>query len=148
MKKVKKVLIVEDDKRVAQALELRVRSAGYETCTAYDALGGVMAAAKVKPDAVLLDINIPAGNGFSVAQRIQSIMSDPAPIIFITASRKPELFERAAKLGAAGFVEKPYDPVKLLALLRQVLEEEFPVISGPRTSANAASDTRACSPAP
>jgi len=119
----KKVLIVEDDKKVAKALDLRVTRAGYETSMAYDALGGVMAAAKVKPDAVLLDINLPAGNGFSVAQRIQAIMSSHTPIIFITGSRKPELFDRAVKLGASGFLEKPYDPARLLELLHNLLEK-------------------------
>jgi len=119
----KKVLIVEDDEKVAKALYLRVKGAGYETSVAYDALDGVITAAKMKPDAVLLDINLPAGHGFNVAQRIQAIMPSHRPIIFITASRKPGLFDRAVKLGASGFVEKPYDPAQLLELLHNVLEK-------------------------
>jgi DNA-binding response OmpR family regulator len=119
----KKVLIIEDDEKVARALHLRIKNAGYEISMACDALGGVMTAARVKPDAVLLDIFIPAGNGFSVAQRIQAIIPGRTPIIFITASRKPDLFDRAIKLGASGFVEKPYDPAKLLELLHNVLEK-------------------------
>ena len=121
----KKILIVEDDQKVAKALHLRIKGAGYETSMAYDALGGVVTAARVKPDAVLLDINIPAGNGFSVAQRIQAIIPGRTPIIFITASRKPDLCDRAIKLGASGFVQKPYDPLKLLELLHNVLENTY-----------------------
>jgi CheY-like chemotaxis protein len=123
----KKVLIVDDDERVAKALEIRVKSAGYESIVAYDALNAVVTAAKVKPDAVLLDINIPAGNGFSVAERIQAILSSPTPIIFITASRQPGLLDRALQSGASGFIEKPYSPERLLELLHHLLGEPFAV---------------------
>jgi len=119
---VKKILIVEDDRKAAQALELRVRSAGYEPSTAYDALSGVVAAAKVQPDAVLLDVTMPKGNGFSVALRIQAILPAHTPIVFVTASRRPEFFDRAMKLEACGYFEKPYDAAKLLELLHSVLE--------------------------
>ncbi len=122
----KKVLIVEDDEKVAHGLYLRIKGAGYETSAAYDALGAVISAARIRPDAVLLDINLPAGNGFSVAQRIQAIMPPGKPIIFITASRKPGLCDRAIELGAVGFVEKPYDPEQLLELLHNVLGPEAP----------------------
>lgn len=119
----KRILIIEDDEKVARALDLRVKSAGYETSIAYDALNGVISAAKVKPDAVLLDINMPAGNGFSVAERIKATATTPIPIIFITASKKPGLVDRAIEMGASGFIEKPYSPEGLLKLLTNVLEK-------------------------
>lgn len=122
----KRVLIVEDDEKVAKALHLRVQGAGYDTTVAYDAVGGVMAAARVKPDAVLLDISLPAGSGFSVAQRIQAITPSHLPIIFITASRKPGLFDRAVEAGASGYLEKPYDPVQLVELLHNLLGKPSP----------------------
>jgi CheY-like chemotaxis protein len=117
----KKVLIIDDDEKVARALDLRVKSAGYQSVVAYDAVSGVVTAANVKPDAVLLDISMPGGNGFTVAQRIHTILPYQIPIIFITASRKPGLFERAHNLGASGFIEKPYNPETLLQLLHGLL---------------------------
>jgi len=122
----KRVLIVEDDEKVAKALHLRVQGAGYVTTVAYDAVSGVIAAARMKPDAVLLDISLPAGSGFSVAQRIQAITPSRLPIIFITASRKPGLCDRAIELGASGYLEKPYDPVQLVELLHNLLGEPNP----------------------
>jgi CheY-like chemotaxis protein len=128
----KKVLIIDDDEKVARALDLRVKNAGYQSVVAYDAVNGVVTAANVKPDAVLLDISMPGGNGFTVAQRIHTILPYQIPIIFITASRKPGLFERAHNLGASGFIEKPYNPETLLQLLRGVLDKS-PDLPMPRT---------------
>lgn len=119
----KKILIVEDDPRVAQALEVRIRNAGYATAVAGDGYSGVLAAARTKPDLVLLDINMPAGNGFTVAERIRANQTDRVPIVFITASKHPEFFDRALALDASGYIEKPYHPDRLLTLLANVLEK-------------------------
>ena len=128
----KKVLIIDDDEKVARALDLRVKSAGYQSVVAYDAVSGVVTAANVKPDAVLLDISMPGGSGFTVAQRINTLLPYKIPIIFITASRKPGLSERARSLGASGFIEKPYDPETLLGLLHRLLDSS-PILPMPRT---------------
>ena len=103
----KQILIIEDDQKIALALAVRLKSSGYETVTAYDALTGVSAAAKNPPDLVLLDISMPAGNGFTVAERIQSLALTPIPIIFLTASKQPGFRQRANVLKAAGYFEKP-----------------------------------------
>lgn len=117
----KRILIVEDDTRVAKALEVRIRSAGYATALAGDCSSGVAVFTKTKPDLVLLDINIPGGSGFSVAEKIQTLSRKPIPIVFITASKQPEFIERARELGASGFLEKPYEPAQVLTLLETVL---------------------------
>ena len=117
----KKVLIVEDDQKIALALALRLQSAGYETSTAYDALTGVKSALSLQPDLVLLDISMPAGSGFTVAERMRSASPTPIPIIFLTASKQPGLRERAEELGAAGYFEKPYEAEALLTAVYQHL---------------------------
>jgi CheY-like chemotaxis protein len=68
-----------------------------------------------------MDISMPAGNGFSVAEKIQTLIPTPTPIIFLTASKKPDFREKAEKLGAAGYFEKPYEAEELLGAIRQVL---------------------------
>jgi DNA-binding response OmpR family regulator len=113
----KKVLIVEDDEKLAMALALRIRAAGFEITVAADGLAGVRNAVQVRPDAVVLDISLPAGDGFSVAQRIHAVIPTPIPIIFLTASKRQEFRERARELGAAAFFEKPYQPEALLAAI-------------------------------
>jgi len=115
----KKVLIIEDDRKIAMALALRLKSAGYEASMAYDALTGVNDAVKCRPDLVLLDISMPAGNGFAVAERVKTLIPNPTPIIFLTASKQPGFRERAQELGAAGYFEKPYEAEALLAAVHQ-----------------------------
>jgi DNA-binding response OmpR family regulator len=117
----KQVLIIEDDQNLAMALALRLKAAGYGTTTTYDALAGLHAAVRNPPALVLLDISIPSGNGFFVAERIQTLIPTPTPIIFLTASKKPDFRERAKKLGAAGYFEKPYEAEELFGAIRQAL---------------------------
>ena len=117
----KKILIIEDDPKIAKALALRLKSAGYEATMASDALTGLTAAVKLKPDLLLLDISIPAGNGFMVAERVQCLISRPTPIIFLTASKQSAFRNRARELGAAAFFEKPYQPEQLLAAVSKIL---------------------------
>jgi DNA-binding response OmpR family regulator len=111
----KRILIIEDDERIASALAIRLRGAGYQVATAPDALSGVSAAVREHPDLVLLDIGLPAGNGFGVAGRVRALLPQDTPIVFLTASKQPGLREKASALGAAGFFEKPYEPEELLA---------------------------------
>ncbi|MEY2530640.1 MAG: hypothetical protein QOI96_725 [Verrucomicrobiota bacterium] len=113
----KKILIVEDDQNIAKALAIRLKSFGYEVTVARDALLGVSTAVKTHPDLVLLDISLPAGTGFTVADRIQELLPAATPFIFLTASKQPGLREKAKELGAAAFFEKPYDAEELLAAI-------------------------------
>jgi DNA-binding response OmpR family regulator len=117
----KRVLIVEDDQKIALGLALRMKAAGLEATVANDALSAVRSAVNGRPDLVLLDVSLPAGNGFSVAEGIQTNIPTPTPIIFLTASKLPELRRRAFQLGAVGFFEKPYDPETLLAAVKRAL---------------------------
>lgn len=117
----KKILIVEDDQNISKSLAIRLKNSGYEVNVAPDALSGLEFAMRKPPDLVLLDISLPAGNGFGVAERLQSLLSTATPFIFLTASQKPGLREKAKKLGAAAFFQKPYDGSELLETIRLVL---------------------------
>jgi DNA-binding response OmpR family regulator len=119
----KKILIVEDDENVAKALAIRLESTGYEVTIAPDAVLGVSSALKTNPDLTLLDISMPAGNGFLVADRIQELLPRETPFIFITASKQPGLRKKAEILGAKDFFEKPYETKDLLAAIKTALGE-------------------------
>jgi two-component system response regulator GlrR len=115
----KKVLVVEDDKKISMALAIRLRAAGYQVIQAYDTIGGTSMAKIHKPNVILLDISMPGGDGFNVAQRVRK-MTGPEPIIiFLTAHKELELRQRAMEFGAAGFVEKPYDARSLIELIAE-----------------------------
>jgi DNA-binding response OmpR family regulator len=118
-----KILVVEDDKHIALALTVRLKAAGYDVVTAPDAVLAVSMAVKHRPDLVVLDILMPGGNGFLVAERLQDLEAMlGVPCIFMTASKQPGLRDQARRLGAAGFFEKPYDAGELLAAIQETLD--------------------------
>ena len=118
----KTILIVEDDVKTARALAIRLEAAGYEVLTASDGVQGVRRALDHHPDLIITDIWLPVGVGFSVAQRLRRAGLGNIPVIFITASRLPGLKEAATQLGAAAYVEKPYDPDVLLEAIARVFD--------------------------
>jgi len=125
----KTILIVDDDAQIRLALSVRLKAAGYEVLVAKDGQEGLKLARINWPDLVLLDINLPLldiwmplGVGYSVARRLNGMGRGSVPIIFITASRKNNLREAAQEVGAAGFIEKPYDADELLATIAKVLK--------------------------
>ncbi len=118
----KRVLVIEDDKRIAKSLEIRLRSMGYETVLAYDAVMGIKSAVQNNPDLVIMDIAMPGGNGLAVAETMQELTATQStPVIFITASKKISHREKALELGAAGFFEKPYETERLLGKVSQLV---------------------------
>lgn len=118
----KQVLVVEDDRKIAKSLEIRIRSIGHKPVLAFDAIMGIQSAVKHNPDLVIMDISMPGGTGLSVAETMQELSATQnTPIIFITASKKLSHREKALELGAVGFFEKPYDTDKLLDKVSQVI---------------------------
>jgi len=80
-----KVLLVEDDKKLALALGIRLRSDGHEITTTPDAISAMSSAIRFAPDVVIIDINLPGGDGFTVAERLLASMdTQSTPFIFMT----------------------------------------------------------------
>ena len=118
----KKILVVEDDPAISKALMFRLSSSGFEVITAFDAITGMAAATREIPDLAILDISMPGGNGLDLAERLQNLSKTAAmPFIVITASKKYSLRRRAIELGARAFLEKPYEPEKLMEAVSEAL---------------------------
>jgi len=118
----KSVLLVDDDNTVLLGTGVRLKSMGYTVYTAKDAVSAVSAVVKNKPDVVVLDISLPAGDGFLVSDRLQRLVGSAAtPIIFMTASTDPKLRERAMKQGAAAFLKKPFGATTLADAIESAL---------------------------
>jgi DNA-binding response OmpR family regulator len=117
----KRILVLEDDKKIAEALVTRLQAAGYVVQHEAFGLAGLKRAAHEPPDLILLDVWLPDGASFNVVERLAERGLTGVPFIFMTASRKPNLWRMAQEAGAAGFFEKPYDPEKLLAAIAQAL---------------------------
>lgn len=93
---------------------------GYQVDSAADAVYAMNAAVRCQPEVILLDINLPGGDGFVVADRVRASDSLGAtPIIFITASKEPGLRARAAEYGASAYLEKPFHAAQLAEALER-----------------------------
>jgi len=78
----KTVLLVDDDNTILLGTGVRLKSMGYTVYTAKDAVSAISAVRKNEPDVVVLDISLPAGDGFAVAERLQNLIGSAAtPII-------------------------------------------------------------------
>ncbi|NWG04418.1 MAG: response regulator [Syntrophaceae bacterium] len=118
----KTVLVVDDEQDIAKALKVRLKANGYHVVLAYDSVEAYMIANKEKPDLIILDILLPGGGGFLVAERLkQSQVTHHIPIIFLTGI--PGCEEKAYRLGASGYVVKPYQPEELLETIHQAFEK-------------------------
>ena len=118
----KKVLIVDDDPEMRLALHIRLKANNYEVVAASDGVTGVSEARKQMPDVILLDLGLPAGDGFSVIERLQRMDTlAHIPIIVVSGRDRMANRERALKAGARVFLQKPVKNSELLAAIEQTL---------------------------
>lgn len=119
-----KILIVDDDPDLRQALKLRLRANHYETVSACDGYSAIAQAYKEHPNLIILDLGLPAGDGFVVLDRLQhDDKLSTIPVVVLTA-RDPESNEpRALRAGAAAFFQKPADNTELLDVIRATLSQ-------------------------
>jgi DNA-binding response OmpR family regulator len=122
-----KILIVDDDPDLRRGLNLRLRANNYDTAYATDGFSAVAMAQKERPDLIILDIGLPAGDGFVVLDRLQqSAQLSTIPVIVLTA-RDPQFNkERTLKAGATAFLQKPADNDDLLNVIRASLNAAWP----------------------
>lgn len=115
-----KILIVEDDSKIARFVELELRHEGYETETASDGRTGLAKALEPGTDLVLLDLMLPELSGMEVCRRIRQESS--VPVIMLTA--KGDVTDKVAGLdmGANDYMTKPFAIEELLARIRVALK--------------------------
>ena len=121
----KKILIVEDDMELVQGLSIRLRANGYTVFIATDGITAMRVAQKESPDLILLDIGLPAGDGFTVMDRLKSIARlSIVPVVVLTGRDPQGNQQRATDSGAMAFLQKPVDNDVLLRTIREVLREK------------------------
>ena len=118
------ILIVEDNPSNLQLAEFILKAAGFNVTSASNATEGIKKAKSEEPDLILMDVWMPVGLGFSVAERLQRLGLGGIPIIFITASKQKALRRAAKDLGAVAFFEKPYDAEQLLTAIATALTKK------------------------
>ena len=121
----KKILVVDDDPDVRLGLQLRLNANHYDVIFAADGVASIAEARKHMPDLVILDLGLPAGDGFSVLERLKANEKlSPIPVIVLSGRDRVGNKDRALKAGAKTFLQKPMANDKLLAVIRLVLEAE------------------------
>jgi DNA-binding response OmpR family regulator len=138
----KKILVVDDDPDVRLGLQLRLNANHYDTIFAGDGVASIAEARKQMPDLMILDLGLPAGDGFSVLERMKANEKlSSIPVIVLSGRDRVNNRDRALKAGAKTFLQKPIANDKLLAVIRMVLEakeQRAPVVydlPGPNTEA-------------
>ena len=119
----KRILVVEDTEDNRQILRDLLSNAGFDIVEAHDGQAAVTAAAKFRPDLILMDIQLPILNGYEAIRRIKADSTlQPIPIIAVTSYALSGDREKAKIAGCDGYVAKPYSPRQLLATVRELLE--------------------------
>jgi len=129
----KKILIVEDDADVRLGYNVLLRANHYETFFAADAMCAITEARKCLPDVIVLDLGLPAGDGFVVLERLRVNMQlAMIPVIVVSGRDLPANKERALQLGAKAFIQKPWNDNELLALIGKLSGQPEVSISQPK----------------
>ena len=119
-----RVLVVDDERQILRALELKLRNAGYTVDTAATAKEALAQAAMRPPEAVILDLLLPDGSGTDVARELRTWSS--APILVLSAVGEEKEKISALDAGADDYVTKPFSGDELLARLRAALRRTVP----------------------
>jgi CheY-like chemotaxis protein len=117
-----KILIIDDDNDIRRALHIRLKAQGYDTVFAADGLSAVGTAQKESPDLILLDLGLPAGDGFVVMERLQkNTRLSCIPVVVLTASDVRGNKEKAEAAGCCAFLQKPAENAELMAIINKAL---------------------------
>ena len=118
----KKILVVEDDADVRLGYQVLLKANHYDTCFAVDSLSAISEARKQHPDLIILDLGLPAGDGFVLMDRLRSnLQLAMIPILLVSARDAQTNRQRALDRGARGFISKPWNDDELLLQISEVL---------------------------
>lgn len=118
-----RVLVVDDDSPIRLLCRVNLEAEGIEVLEAGDGRAGLETAGKELPDVILLDVMLPQMDGWQVAEKL---VDEPAtaeiPIVFLTARAEFSDRARGLEIGGVDYVTKPFNPVELAPLIRDLLE--------------------------
>lgn len=111
----RRILVVDDDDSIVDLISTRLIIGGYKVATANDGFEALRHLKDLKPDAMILDINMPGLDGFGVLEHMQKPDAYAPPTLVLTARHNAGDVERAVRLGAKDYLAKPFDDRMLLA---------------------------------
>ncbi len=117
-----RILLADDDELLLKALTIRLEKLNVEVFTATDGYTSLARATELKPDLLILDVNMPAGDGFSVQERLRN---DPVlrdiPVIYLTGDQSERLDSICQRLGGFALFHKPFRLPELIESINQAL---------------------------
>ncbi len=124
-----KILIVEDEKDIAEMIEYNLKKEGYTTFAVLNGEEAISLAKKERPDLVLLDLMLPDIDGFEVCKRLKkNAVTGQIPIIMLTAKSQEVDKVTGLELGADDYVTKPFSPRELIARIKVVFRRNEPLL--------------------
>lgn len=119
----KKILVVEDEKAIADILEFNLKKEGYNVTCAYDGQDGLDKAKEINPDLILLDVMLPKLDGFEVCKAVRKFSN--VPIIMVTAREEEVDKVLGLELGADDYITKPFSMRELMARVKANVRRGF-----------------------
>jgi CheY-like chemotaxis protein len=118
-----KILVVDDNPTIRKGLSIRLRANGYEVVFAEDAISATAALITEEPDLMLLDLGLPAGDGFVVMERLhKNDRLSNIPVIVLSGRELAGNRDRALQAGASAFFQKPVEDGTLLFAIKKALD--------------------------
>ena len=117
-----KIMVVDDDPDLRQALSLRLQANNFDTVNVGDGYSAIAMAQQEQPHLIILDLGLPAGDGFVVLKNLQQYPAlSIIPVIVLTARDPDSTEKRTLESGAVAFFQKPADNEELLGVIRACL---------------------------
>ena len=117
----KRILTVDDSKTMLDMLEFTLKGAGYEVLQAVNGQEGLDVLAANSVDVIISDINMPVMDGITFIQELRKLPENKAlPVLILTTESGQDKKDQGRAAGATGWIVKPFDPQKLLAVINKV----------------------------
>lgn len=127
----RRVLVVEDDAFLLELITTRLEIAGFDTRSAKDGSMALQRLTEFRPEAMVLDINMPVLDGFGVLNYMRSQgLIEKTPTMVLTARNSPEDVAKAIKLGARDYLSKPFKDEQLISRVGRLLVRSRPAAAG------------------
>lgn len=114
-----KILMIEDEKQIAEGVKRYLENEGYQVFLAYDGISGLEKTFEIMPDLLILDLMLPGKNGYDICKEVQRDMD--IPIIMLTARADEMDMVLGLEMGADDYITKPFSPRELVARVHAML---------------------------
>ena len=117
----RQVLLVEDDFELAEALRERLEKEGFESDVSSSGVGVADKSARIRPDLIVLDLNLPKKSGFQVLAELRgNVKTESIPVLVLTVRRETSAWERCYGMGANAYIVKPFEMKEFLRRVKML----------------------------